>query len=200
MEVPCLALRVSGWAAWRLYARHAVGSGSGLLRLSIGLIGVIGAGSLTFHTIATHWAAWLNIVPILAIMLVYLWLLLTRFIGWSATASAIALLAFFALTFTIERVVPVTFLAGGAMYLPAVAVLLGFALIFHLRLRPTADRAFGLATLVFLASYTARTLDAPLCDNWLLGTHFLWHLLNALLLYQLVRFAVLHDPHARNLT
>jgi hypothetical protein len=39
-----------------------------------------------------------------------------------------------------------------------------------------------------------RSLDMPLCAGWPVGTHFLWHLLNALLLYLLVRLVILHGP------
>ena len=39
-----------------------------------------------------------------------------------------------------------------------------------------------MATAVFAVSLTARTLDAPLCDTWPTGTHFLWHCLNAVVL------------------
>jgi hypothetical protein len=43
---------------------------------------------------------------------------------------------------------------------------------------------------VVLPSFAARTLDVPICPVYLLGTHFLWHLLNATLLYLWVRAAV----------
>jgi hypothetical protein len=46
--------------------------------------------------------------------------------------------------------------------------------------------------IVFLLSFTARTLDAQVCTAFPVGTHFLWHLLNALLLYILVRTAIVH--------
>jgi hypothetical protein len=50
------------------------------------------------------------------------------------------------------------------------------------------------ATAVFLLSFSARTLDMQICSVFPLGTHFLWHLLNATLLYLLVRAAIIADP------
>jgi len=47
---------------------------------------------------------------------------------------------------------------------------------------------------VFFAAFAARSSDMPVCDSFPLGTHFLWHLLNATLLYLLVRLAILKVP------
>jgi hypothetical protein len=52
------------------------------------------------------------------------------------------------------------------------------------------------AIAVFFAAYTARSTDMPVCNDFSLGTHFLWHLLNATLLYLLVRLAILKVPGA----
>jgi hypothetical protein len=39
---------------------------------------------------------------------------------------------------------------------------------------------------VLVVSITARTIDMAVCAAFPLGTHFLWHLLNALTLYILI--------------
>jgi hypothetical protein len=36
---------------------------------------------------------------------------------------------------------------------------------------------------VFAVSLTARTLDRPLCGDFPTGTHFIWHILNAIVLF-----------------
>lgn len=75
---------------------------------------------------------------------------------------------------------------GSGMYLPPLAVLL--ALTVHaLRIAPPAGRLMAEACGVFLVSLTARTADLALCSHWPWGTHFLWHLLNAWVLYRLSR-------------
>ena len=50
------------------------------------------------------------------------------------------------------------------------------------------------ATGVFVLSLTARTLDVPIGPSFPLGTHFLWHVLNAVLVYLVVRVAILYAP------
>ena len=46
----------------------------------------------------------------------------------------------------------------------------------------------------FLVSLTFRILDTPLCEIWPLGTHPLWHLLNATTLGLLLAAAIDADP------
>ncbi len=47
---------------------------------------------------------------------------------------------------------------------------------------PRTARNLGLGTGLLILSLTFRGLDAPLCDQFAIGTHFLWHLLNAAML------------------
>jgi hypothetical protein len=46
------------------------------------------------------------------------------------------------------------------------------------------------AFVVFAVSLTARTVDRPLCTDIPIGTHFVWHILNAVVLL-VVGYAVL---------
>jgi hypothetical protein len=47
---------------------------------------------------------------------------------------------------------------------------------------------------VFVLSFTARTIDIPLCSALPIGTHYFWHIFNATVLYLLVRVVILHAP------
>ncbi|MEO1199837.1 MAG: ceramidase domain-containing protein [Pseudomonadota bacterium] len=49
--------------------------------------------------------------------------------------------------------------------------------------RRRAGRAMGLAALFFIASLTARSLDMAVCEAIPFGIHFMWHLLNAFVLF-----------------
>jgi hypothetical protein len=69
-------------------------------------------------------------------------------------------------------------LAGNTFggYLPALFALAGYAFVLRSRL-------LGLAAAVFSASLTLRSLDEPFCDRIPAGTHWLWHCLNAVVLF-----------------
>ena len=51
------------------------------------------------------------------------------------------------------------------------------------------ETARGLLTAggVFTVSLACRMADTPVCDSFPLGTHFIWHMLNATVLYLLLR-------------
>jgi hypothetical protein len=184
-----VAFIFAAWFAWRAFRRANAPRDDILLVLIIAMIPVVGLGSFAFHTLAVRWAEWADVLPILAFMLLYLWLAWRRYYGWSAWPTALGLLVFFLATFGIEAMVPARILWGGAMYLPIVLAL--SAMVFA----PISKRARSsivMAVGVFFVSYTFRTLDTPLCSSLPLGTHFLWHCLNAFLLYLLVRAALFH--------
>ncbi len=187
------AFLVAAWAAWRLQSRRPEVGPAGLIRAMILCTVIVGLGSFLFHTVATRWAEWGDVLPILAFMLLFLWTSLTCFFGWRRWTALGALAIFFGVTFALEALVPGEFLHGGALYAPALLTLIAIAATL-LRSRPAAGKAAFGATGVFVASITARTLDMPVCPRFPLGTHFLWHVLIAVLLYLLIRLVILHGP------
>ncbi len=191
-----LAFLAAGWAAWRLFTRRSALSEDRLLAVVIFVIPMVGLGSLTFHTIATRWAEWGDVIPILIFMLLYLWLAMTRFFGWPIWLKLAIFSTFFFATVGLEAVVPGRVLWGGAMYLPTVVAFLALG-VAPARWTGSAQKIFLLAVAVFMLAFTFRTLDTPLCTNLPFGTHFLWHLLNAALLYLLVRAMTLHGSRVR---
>jgi len=190
-----IAFLVAAVAAWRLLAAHPRAGARAQIGILIAVTALVGLGSFLFHTVATRWAEWGDVIPILAFMLLYLQLVLARFFAWRLGWRLAGLVSFAAITFALEAAVPGDVLWGGALYLPALLFCATAGAVL-LRRRPAAGRAMLGATAVFLASFAARTADAPLCPSFPLGTHFLWHLLNALLLYLLIRIAVVHGPRS----
>jgi len=185
------AFLVAAWAAWRLQSRYPGAGAAGLTRAMTLCTAVVGLGSFLFHTVATRWAEWGDVLPILAFMLLFLWAALTCFFGWWPWRKLAALMLFFGSTFALEAAVPGEFLYGGALYAPALLTLIAIAASLSRR-RSAARRSLLGATGVFLVSIAARMLDMSVCSAFPLGTHFLWHILNAVLLYLLIRLVILH--------
>ena len=184
------AFLIAAWLAWRYHRRHPHGSAAGLINALIATTVLVGLGSFLFHTVATRWAEWGDVLPILLFMLLYLWLVLTVFFAWPAWLKLAAVLLYFAVTFYLEAAIPASVLWGGALYLPTLLVMLAISAALYYR-RSAAAKPVSAATVVFLLSFSARTIDAPVCSAFPLGTHFLWHLFNATLLYLLVRAAIM---------
>lgn len=181
--------------------------------LLIALTYIIGFGSFLFHTYATRWAVLADTIPIALFMLAYFGFLVRRFLRlhWLAAIAGVAL--FYAILWyagaiecRYDALLPITSRAGARClngtlgYVPAFVALVGAAAILAL-LRHPAWRLIGVAGLVFLASMSFRTLDLELCSRirlggFAIGTHFLWHVLNALTLYLLLRAAIRYGSRA----
>lgn len=157
---------------------RAAGLGRGLCVI----LGSIGIGSFLFHTYAERWAGLADVLPILIFILLYLYAANRDMLGLTrgrALGVTALFLPYAALTGLLFARVPG--LGGSAGYAPVPILILIYAGILRRRaVRTAAGLAIGAALL--LVSLTARTVDMPLCTVWPLGTHFLWHLLNAVML------------------
>jgi Ceramidase len=194
-----VAFLVAAGFAWHLESNRPNPSTTGIIRVLTAITAVVGLGSFLFHTVATRWAEWGDVIPIVIFMLLFLWFVLTYFFGWLFWTKLIALLLFVAVTVYLESAVPSAILWGGALYVPALVLLIAIGAALYRR-QHAVGRAMLAAVGIFLLSFTARTLDAPICAMFPLGTHFAWHILNATLLFLLVRLAILYAPRGSSAT
>jgi len=148
---------------------------------------LIGAGSFAFHTLATRGAVLLDVVPIALFVYGYLFLALRRWLRLGA-AAAIGILAGFVLVSRgLAFALPPGVLNGSLEYLPPLAALIVVGVLVG---AGPIRRAILSAAVAFLISLIFRTVDRSVCDVLPLGTHFVWHLLNAVVLFILLRTAV----------
>ena len=176
-------------AAARQWRRAGGRHSSGDIRLLLALIAAVGIGSLVFHTLATRWAALLDIVFIAFFVLVYYQRFQVRLLGKSPAASWRGVGAFLLLAVlfgSATRLLPPIALNGSEIYLPPFALLLVCARQARGRAAQTA-RWLTLAGALFLVSITCRAIDQAICPAWPLGSHFGWHLVNAAMLYSCLR-------------
>jgi len=177
-----IAFFVAAWVLWREAGRQ--GNRSPDITLLVVLIAAIGVGSSIFHTLALAWSRWLDVVPILLFQLTFLWLYPRRIMGWG-TGSATALIVVYLAVALYGRQFPEV-MNGSLAYAPAIAALLALGL-YHWVTRQPAPYLLLFAAGVFTVSLIARTIDSTICPHFPLGTHFLWHLLNPVVLYLCVR-------------
>jgi len=178
-------------AAW-LLARDARRDGAWRpdIALLVALIVVVGIGSTVFHMAATTWANWLDLVPILLFQLAFLWIYAARELRWPPLAAALLVAAFLAVALYARQFAEP--FNGSVTYAPAIVAI--FALGLHHRSKhPRAPPLLLFAAGVFTVSLFLRTIDAAACERFPLGTHFLWHLLNGVVLYLAVRSLLIRD-------
>jgi Ceramidase len=179
-----LAFLIAAAAALRSW-RCAGGRDWPALALIVVVVAV-GLGSFTFHTVATRGAALADVIPIAVFIYGYLLVALRRFVRLSVGASVTIVVLYAVGAHALSWVAPPRVLNGSIDYLPALAALIVVAL----AARGPARRGLALAVLIFTPSLALRTIDIAACDAFPPGTHFLWHLLNAAVLYVLLETAI----------
>ena len=178
------AFLIAAAAAFLLW-RRAGGRDWPVLALIVVVVAV-GLGSFTFHTVATRGAMLADVIPIAIFINGYLLLALRRFLHLSAGVAIAIVVGYAVGAQALSWLAPPRALNGSIGYLPALAAMVTMARM----TRGQSRRGLELAMMIFTVSLALRTVDLAACETFRLGTHFLWHLLNAVVLYVLLRTAI----------
>ena len=156
-----------------------------VIAVLIGLMTAIGIGSSLWHALAAPpWVVWLDVIPILLFINVYLLAALGYGLHWRWFEVLAGWLVYQGCNQWLAASLPPSTLNGSVFYLPTWLTLALLA-IAHRRIAPALAQAFWQGWGLFTLSLVLRTVDGLWCDAFPLGTHFIWHLLNALLLGRL---------------
>jgi uncharacterized membrane protein (DUF4010 family) len=157
--------------------------------LLIALVFVIGLGSLAFHTFANQWSELADVLPITLFIYGYLAFALRRFLKLAWWAVALSLGILFLVTLASAYVLPPGFMNGSGDYLPALiaSVIVSIQL---LRKGHPAQLNVSLASTILFVSLIFRTADQIMCPVLPTGTHFVWHILNGLVLALFLEAAI----------
>lgn len=188
-----LAFLIAAVAAFRLWRRDG---DSDLAILALILVVVaVGLGSFAFHTLATRGAMLLDVGPIGVFIYGYFLFALRRFLSLSWPAALGLFAGFVALSTGLASWVPREFLNGSAGYFPALAALIGIGWLVR---GSVVGQSLLMAAGVFIVALIFRIIDLDVCGAVPLGTHFLWHILNAAVLYTVLHGAIgeVHKPLA----
>lgn len=158
------------------------GAGVAMARWLAVLLFVIGLGSGLMHGFAQVWSAVADTVPILGFILMYLFAVNRDVLGlapWRAGLITAAFVPYALLTAPFWAQVPVYSVSAGYMPVPTLIVIYA---VFLWPTYPIFARRLLAGAGLLLVSLLARSLDTAACAVLPVGTHFLWHLLNALML------------------
>ncbi len=174
--------------------------------LFVALVFAICFGSIAFHVYADQASALADVIPIGVFMLVYLGFALNRFLTVPPGWTVFLVVLFAGLTAAATQIHcwdgGVGFASaapdgakvcmnGSVGYLPALGALIVVSMLLMERRHKAAPYVLA-ATLIFMVSILLRSLDMAYCGSVVVegrdtGTHFIWHLLNALVLFLLMR-------------
>jgi hypothetical protein len=139
------------------------------------------------------WAALADVIPIQAFILIYLGLATVRFFALPWWAGVLAAGLFVPYAAVAARAVGAAFgpLNGSAGYVPVPVLIAGYAALLWRRVPETAGGLL-IGSAILGLSLVFRTVDEAVCPAFPLGTHFLWHLLNAVMLGWMILVLVRH--------
>ncbi|WP_068318204.1 ceramidase domain-containing protein [Polycladidibacter hongkongensis] len=180
------------------------------------LIGLIGVGSFMFHSFASSWAEHMDVIPIWSFVAFYVVLAVHYSTGlklaWLLRPGGIIALILIGWMLWPDSGVlseaghthsnnpphghahdPFN---GSLQYIPAVIALFVYTLICWIFRKPQRWWV-SLAGAAFVISLALRSIDLAVCTAAPVGTHFLWHLLNALMIAFLLKALILQMCEAR---
>ena len=146
------------------------------------LLGMIGIASFLFHSVATAWAGALDVLFILLFTLLYIFVATEDFLGLPRRSALVVTLGYFPFSVVVEWLtLPLSFLGSTRIYIPILILIILYSLILYKKF-PYLSRGLAMGALLLTISMFARSVDLPLCETISTGTHFLWHVINAIML------------------
>lgn len=165
-------------------------------RFLAGNLFLIGVGSWLFHTHAVAWAAMADSLPILTFVLLYIYLANRDFWGWPLWVSVLGALAYVPYSAILGAGFDaLPFFTISSYYWPLPVLIFGYSALLW-RHSETTARNLASGAAILCVSLVARSLDATSCEAFPTGTHFVWHLLNALMLGWMIETWRLHRTSA----
>lgn len=146
---------------------------------------IIGMNSIIFHLFPSNLTELMDTVPIVMFIIIYFVSVLFRIGKVNLFQGTICIVAFLGFSHMLVHQFPRA-LNDSIGYLSSMVALVAIAVYLHLNARPSSSH-FLLAAIIGIASLFCRAVDRAVCDMFPLGTHFVWHCLNATLIYILLK-------------
>ncbi len=152
----------------------------------------IGCGSFLFHTFAETWAAILDVTAILIFILTYIFLANRRFLVWSKMVSLIGVILFLPYQLLFASILSnVQFFGSSVQYIPVAILIFIYSGLLR-KSDPNLSRGLFIGASILGLSIIFRTIDEPFCSILSVGTHFVWHILNAIMLSWMIEILRRH--------
>ena len=146
------------------------------------LVLMIGAGSFLFHLFGNVWSLLADTIPIMIFIILYLYLAVRFYLEQTKVISTYSIFSFLFLNYSlsyfgVEEI---------SSYLMALFSMLIIACIAYRKNKRNISYGLFLTSFIFMVSLGFRQLDLFTCAQFSHGTHWIWHILNSILLYTLV--------------
>ncbi len=174
------------YVAYKIYAyyhKHPDVQGQRIwdIHIMTFLVAIIGIASTVFHMYPTLDTEMLDVAAIVLFINIFFFSVLFRIGKCNFFQALICYVAFIGFTHMVVSMFP-RGLNDSIGYLSTMGSLVMIAIYLHLKARPSSQY-FLVAALIGVCSLFFRSVDNAVCGQFPMGSHFLWHSLNAMLIY-----------------
>lgn len=166
------------WLLASLPRRFEAGKVPAPFEVLAAMIALIGICSGAFHVFATQWSQALDVGSIGLFIYFFVACFARYALGVRWAFAWLAAPAFWAFGVIVQGPFERGAFNGSVVYFPAWAGIALMAVGLASQRRPGAG-LFAMATVLFTASISLRSVDLQWCGQWVWGTHWAWHVLNA---------------------
>ncbi len=162
------------------------------------LLAIIGFGSGAYHAMPNSLTVKLDVIPIEAFIFIFIAVFFIRVIEVRKIVAGAILLAFLGCTVFFGNNISPDTLNGTIMYVPTYFMMIIMILLMGFMKQNPLYLHLINTTVIWTFSLAFRTVDMQICSyTHHIGTHFMWHLLNAIVLYRLLVLVVM-DKLSKN--
>lgn len=168
------------------------------ISLLIFLLFCITIGSTLWHVFAVRVTLYADAIPILLFINLYLVICFVRMLRLRVIWVVVFFCLYQLFNYLVQRQFSMNTLNGSIFYTPVYLYLVGILFYVCLK-RAELCRYFLMSVVLFSVALVLRTLDLSQCEEFPIGTHFMWHTLIAGVLYLLTKSLLLtQTTHARS--
>ena len=147
---------------------------------------------MLFHTFAQTWAAILDVAAILIFILTYIFIANRSFLAWSKMVSVFCVILFFPYQLLLANILSnIQFFGSSVHYIPVAILIFIYSGLLR-KTEPNLSRGLLIGAVILCLSIVFRIIDEPLCSVLSVGTHFVWHILNAIMLSWMIEILRRH--------
>ena len=157
------------------------------------MLATVGVGSSLLHSFAQYWAALVDIAAILLFVLYYLYLANRKFRENSFWVSLSGVGLFFPYAWLVTSIFSQLNLPKISAAYMSIALLIGIYAVDLRKQKPKVALGLFIGFSMLLMSIGFRALDLKICKSFSIGTHFIWHLINALMLGWMIEVYLRHE-------
>lgn len=181
-----LAFFVVAYCLWNFLQKQPAKPFS--LKFLVIMVAMVGCGSMTYHSVSRMWAAvFADVLPIAILACVFFYML-TKHILRLHLIGGLVLLAIFVAVNLWYRFNHGRGPDGYVSLMPSLLMMFLISIYMFFTKNPSFIN-FSLAAITAAIAITFRIMDnySFVCDNFPMGTHWVWHILMAVFFYLVIR-------------